>query len=100
MSFYGLQYYRRNGSLPGMPSRGAYDANAIDPDKEAFSTAPHDDEYAPVQHSDLHDPAHDRFNADDYNTGYSGYTPAGESSTEYAGASQSSRVHFPPANYD
>jgi hypothetical protein len=27
----------------------------IDPDKDAFSTAPHDDEYAPVQNTDDHD---------------------------------------------
>ena len=84
-----------------MPSRGAYDANAIDPDKEAFSTAPHDEEYAPVHHSGMHDEDHApvHFNADDYDTGYNGYAPAGESSTAYTG-SQGGRVHFPDGNYN
>lgn len=56
MSFYGVKYYRSNGVLPGASrtpssSYNAHNNMMIDPDKEAFSTAPHDDEenmYAPV----------------------------------------------------
>ncbi|ESZ93690.1 hypothetical protein SBOR_5930 [Sclerotinia borealis F-4128] len=54
MSVYGLMYYRREGYLPGA-SRAPNNAAMIDPDKEAFSTAPHDDEYAPVHHAEEHE---------------------------------------------
>ncbi|KAL3421220.1 hypothetical protein PVAG01_07665 [Phlyctema vagabunda] len=54
MSVYGCIYYRKNGYLPG-GSRAPTNAAMIDPDKEAFSTAPHDDEYAPVHNTDAHD---------------------------------------------
>lgn len=62
MSIYSLQYYNWNGRLPGydkvkLHSRGdANDPSAIDPDKAAFSMAPHDEEaaYGPV-HADDHD---------------------------------------------
>ena len=47
MSVYGAVYYRREGYLPGA-SRAPFNAQQIDPDKDAFSTAPHDDEYAPI----------------------------------------------------
>jgi len=51
MSVYGLLYYRREGYLPG-GSRSPTNAHMIDPDKDAFSTAPHDDDYAPVNNND------------------------------------------------
>ncbi|RDW87336.1 hypothetical protein BP5796_03030 [Coleophoma crateriformis] len=54
MSVYGCIYYRNNGYLPG-GSRAPNSAAMIDPDKEAFSTAPLDDEYAPVHNTDHHD---------------------------------------------
>ncbi|KAF7927488.1 uncharacterized protein EAE98_005870 [Botrytis deweyae] len=54
MSFYGLVYYKREGYLPGA-SRAPNNAAMIDPDKEAFSTAPHDDEYAPVHNVEEHE---------------------------------------------
>lgn len=49
-------YWKREGYLPGA-SRAPYNSTALDndPDKEAFSTAPHDDEYAPVHNTDDHD---------------------------------------------
>jgi hypothetical protein len=53
MSLYGVTYYKREGYLPGA-SRAPNNANQIDPDKDAFSTAPHD-EYAPVHNIDDHD---------------------------------------------
>jgi hypothetical protein len=59
MSVYGAIYFHREGVLPGgsrLPSNSA----TIDPDREAFSTAPHDDEYAPVHMNDKdhHDDMH------------------------------------------
>ncbi|KAG9235407.1 hypothetical protein BJ875DRAFT_272380 [Amylocarpus encephaloides] len=57
MSLYGVVYYKREGYLPGA-SRAPHNAQQIDPDKEAFSTAPHD-EYAPVHNIDDHDVLHD-----------------------------------------
>lgn len=51
MSVYGVIYFRSNGTLPGA-SRIPTSASMIDPDHEAFSTAPHDDEYAPVHMND------------------------------------------------
>ncbi|KAI9733504.1 MAG: hypothetical protein M1818_007252 [Claussenomyces sp. TS43310] len=53
ISVYGVMYYRRNGNIPGM-SRIPTNAALIDPDRDAFSTAPHD-EYAPVHLNDKDD---------------------------------------------
>jgi hypothetical protein len=41
-------YFQRNGTIPG-DTRIPTNAAMIDPDREAFSTALHDDEYARVQ---------------------------------------------------
>ncbi|KAH8597011.1 hypothetical protein B0O99DRAFT_619134 [Bisporella sp. PMI_857] len=57
MSLYAVFYYKREGYLPGA-SRAPTNANMIDPDKDAFSTAPHDDEYAPVHNDDHEIPIH------------------------------------------
>ncbi|KAI1479734.1 hypothetical protein K445DRAFT_322034 [Daldinia sp. EC12] len=54
VSVYTLRYYQRTDSLPGYENIGA--SQNIDPDKAAFSMAPHDEEaYAPVQMDDHHD---------------------------------------------
>jgi hypothetical protein len=65
LSVYTIKYYEMNTALPGYDGVAArrnrpMDAAAIDPDKEAFSTAPHDEEsaYAPLGMSDHHDDAH------------------------------------------
>jgi hypothetical protein len=73
MSLYGVMYFRRTGTLPGA-SRIPQNANMIDPDAEAFSTAPNDDEYAPVGMHD-HDPKDDHndfdtSHVDRYDTAY------------------------------
>jgi len=123
MSVYGLVYFRREGYLPGA-SRAPYNAQTIDPDKEAFSTAPHDDEYAPVHNADEHEIADhaegsgygpgpsssmgNRYDASSYTsggyvppqvhdepTGYTGYSGAGSVNTSVGG-----RVQFPDARYD
>lgn len=100
MSVYGIKYYRTNGVLPGA-SRAPYGSNKIDPDKEAFSTAPHDDEYAPVQSNDHDHEDHDHVGGEfDTSTSYSGYVPQHEnelSHDAYRGPEE--RVHFPPGNY-
>src|SRR3954454_16538553 len=54
MSLYAVFYYKREGYLPGI-SRAPTNAQMIDPDKDAFSTAPHDDEYVAVHNTDEHE---------------------------------------------
>lgn len=52
ISVYTLRHYRFHGELPGYDKQRITNDN-IDPDKAAFSMAPHDDEaYAPVQMDD------------------------------------------------
>lgn len=121
MSIYGYTYYRREGYLPGA-SRAPHNAQMIDPDKEAFSTAPHDDEYAPVHNADEHEiPDHvggngygagssmeSRFDTPSYTSG--GYVPpqVHDEPTGYTGYSGSApvntgvggRVQFPDGRYD
>ncbi|WYZ38833.1 hypothetical protein EsH8_III_000747 [Colletotrichum jinshuiense] len=59
VSIYTLKYYQFHGALPGYDKQKIAGDN-IDPDKAAFSMAPHDEEaYAPVQmddHNDDHTP--------------------------------------------
>jgi len=106
MSVYGVKYWRTNGVLPGA-SRAPYGSSSIDPDKDAFSATPHDDEYAPVQNNeheaDEHD--HDGAAGDQFDTAYhSAIDPSfyggGTGHEEYPAAGGSPRVHFPSANYD
>jgi len=118
MSFYGVAYYRREGYLPGA-SRAPFNAQAIDPDKEAFSTAPHDDEYAPVHNTDDHESEVGNpyasvsgstvGSAYESNTAYSGYVPphVADEPSGYQGYSGSGpinnsggRLNFPEARYD
>jgi hypothetical protein len=118
MSFYGVAYYRREGYLPGA-SRAPFNAQAIDPDKEAFSTAPHDDEYARVHNTDDHESeasgtpytvgGSTAGSAYESNSGYSGYVPphVGDEPSSYQGYSGSGpintsggRLNFPEARYD
>ncbi|KAI1391082.1 uncharacterized protein F4822DRAFT_426935 [Hypoxylon trugodes] len=57
VSVYTLRYYQRTDTLPGYENLGGNEN--IDPDKAAFSMAPHDEEaYAPVQMDDHHDDHH------------------------------------------
>lgn len=117
MSLYGVVYYKREGYLPGA-SRAPFNAQQIDPDKEAFSTAPHDDEYAPVHNTDDHElPDHEAsayggssaaapYDANSYGGGYvpptvhdepTGYT--GYSGAAPVSSSASGRLQFPEARY-
>lgn len=120
MSVYGLLYYRREGYLPG-GSRAPANAHMIDPDKDAFSTAPHDDEYAPVNNNDdtelggrfggrhspdpLATPSEvPSYNAPSYHSGsYNPPTVHDEPTgyTGYSGASSNDgRATFPPGRYE
>lgn len=67
LSGYTLQYYKFHGTLPGYDSRQIGGDN-IDPDKAAFSMAPHDEE------------AYERVNMNDHDGGLGG------SSSAYGGA--------------
>lgn len=113
-------YFRREGYLPGA-SRAPTDAAMIDPDKEAFSTGPHDD-YAPVHDADDHTipeagPSYTGAGTstmggmgyedtraygvyapprvDDEDTGYTGYSGA-----QSPGIGPTGRLQFPSARYD
>ncbi|KAF4630455.1 hypothetical protein G7Y89_g7686 [Cudoniella acicularis] len=127
MSLYGVVYYKREGYLPGA-SRAPHNAQMIDPDKEAFSTAPHDDEYARVHNVDDNEVIHDAggpgyglgsgYGSEPSNPGNQspryeapytgGYVPPSvhddTSYSAYAGASSvgssSGRAQFPDARYD
>ncbi|KAI0145058.1 hypothetical protein GGR57DRAFT_319878 [Xylariaceae sp. FL1272] len=58
VSVFTLRYYQANGELPGYERLGSMTQN-IDPDKAAFSMAPHDEEaYAPINMDDHHDDHH------------------------------------------
>lgn len=52
-----MQYYKFHGNLPGYDNRKIRSGENIDPDKAAFSMAPHDDE------------AYERVNMDDSEVG-------------------------------
>lgn len=119
MSVYGFLYYRREGYLPGA-SRAPQNAQMIDPDKEAFSTAPHDDEYAPVHNADEHEmPDYGGYGAGPSSMGSRHDVPSYSSGgyvqpqvqdepTAYTGYSGSAPVHtgaggrveFPDGRYD
>lgn len=114
MSVYAISYYNREGYLPGL-SRAPTNAQMIDPDKDAFSTSPHDD-YAPVHNADEHEihnyPAagssglgEQRY--DDPTPSYGGgsyvpsHSPEDIAYTGYSGSQQpDGRVQFPTARYD
>ncbi|PHH83300.1 hypothetical protein CDD82_2270 [Ophiocordyceps australis] len=67
VSAYTLQFYKFHGTLPGYDARQIRvpDGANIDPDKAAFSTAPHDDE------------AYERVNMDEHETGGSTFADPG-----------------------
>lgn len=86
VSFYTLNYYQFNGTLPGYEKIASRkDHNNIDPDKAAFSMAPHDEEtYAPVNmddHDNDHHTTNTPYNADSYGSHSS--RPMFDSETEY-----------------
>ncbi|KAK4143724.1 uncharacterized protein C8A04DRAFT_37148 [Dichotomopilus funicola] len=76
LSIWTLKYYQWNNRLPGY-DRAQIGSQNIDPDKAAFSLAPHDEEsYAPVNIND-HDHDHDNDHHDDtshYGGGRSDYS--------------------------
>lgn len=81
LSAYTLQYYQFNGTLPGYDKIASRKNHQnIDPDKAAFSMAPHDEEsYAPI-HADEHEDTHGGapYNADSYTS-----HPMFDSETDY-----------------
>ncbi|KAK3299408.1 uncharacterized protein B0H64DRAFT_388395 [Chaetomium fimeti] len=98
-SIWTLKYYQWNNRLPGY-DRTQLNSQNIDPDKAAFSLAPHDEEsYAPVNAAD-HDHDHDNdHDHDDRLDGSSSYGGAGtglggrsDYSDPYGGAGTASHV--------
>jgi len=111
ISIYGVFYFRRNGTIPGIARAQQADINRIDPDIEAFSTEPHD-EYAPLHLNDKDDQLQDmhtemgegegsgRYEAE---TSYTGAGGAGYNSQSdiggYHNSSQSSVAYQPHDAY-
>ncbi|KAK4242277.1 hypothetical protein C8A03DRAFT_40398 [Achaetomium macrosporum] len=85
LSVWTLKYYQWNHRLPGY-DRGQLNSQNIDPDKAAFSLAPHDEEaYAPVNMND-HDHDHDHDDHDHDGSHYGGPAPQSDYSDPYTGA--------------
>ncbi|KXX78468.1 hypothetical protein MMYC01_205593 [Madurella mycetomatis] len=86
LSIWTLKYYQWNNRLPGYDRTKLDSSQNIDPDKAAFSLAPHDDEaYAPVNMND-HD--HDT----DHDTPYGG--ARSDYSDPYAGGAGGARSDY------
>jgi len=119
MSLYAVFYYKREGYLPGA-SRVPTNAQMIDPDKDAFSTAPHDDEYVAVHHTDddleIHDlPGAGAHSNSSYDAppmhgggyappsvsdeGYTGYTGAQGLGRQSPQVGENGRIKFPEGRY-
>jgi hypothetical protein len=116
MSVYAVIYYNREGYLPGL-SREPGATQMMDPDKDAFSTVPNDDEYAGLQDTEENETqgyptaassslGEERYDnsAPSYATGP--YVPTAAENTGYTAYSGSQqqdiggRVQFPTARYD
>ncbi|KAI1075827.1 hypothetical protein F5B20DRAFT_366283 [Whalleya microplaca] len=92
VSVYTLRYYQYNGNLPGYENLGK--SKNIDPDKAAFSMAPHDEEaYAPVN---MDDHADDHHNDTPYDPDSFGSRPMFDSDTAYRPHSTSPAPHENP----
>ncbi|KAI0004008.1 hypothetical protein F4779DRAFT_621548 [Xylariaceae sp. FL0662B] len=91
VSIYTLRYYQYNGTLPGYENMGRN--QNIDPDKAAFSMAPHDEEaYAPVQSDDHNDDHNDNpYDPDSFSS-----RPMFDSDTSYRPHSTSPAPHENP----
>ncbi|KAL2119224.1 hypothetical protein VTJ04DRAFT_6184 [Mycothermus thermophilus] len=106
ISIWTLKYYQWHHRLPGYDRSGPAGNQNIDPDKAAFSLAPHDEEaYAPVNMHDQDDP-HDTATEyggggarSDYTDPYS-RTGAGSTTNYAANASTVSSYHDNPFRRD
>ncbi|CCC13308.1 hypothetical protein SMACR_06599 [Sordaria macrospora] len=91
LSIYTLMYYKWNNRLPGYDNLHARNQN-IDPDKAAFSLAPHDEEaYAPVnvndrddEHSQIGGGIGGHSDYDDTNTHLGGQVGGGGGRSDYS----------------
>ncbi|KAI9049349.1 hypothetical protein LZ554_007193 [Drepanopeziza brunnea f. sp. 'monogermtubi'] len=100
MSLYGVVYYKREGYLPGA-TRAPFNAQTIDPDKESFSTAPHDDEYAPVHNTeqlDEHELPQQALSDSHYSASNMG-SMGGRFNADSYGGYQSPALHDEPTGY-
>ncbi|KAH8882784.1 hypothetical protein GQ53DRAFT_700276 [Thozetella sp. PMI_491] len=100
LSIYSLKYYEWNNRLPGY-DRGSAEVQNIDPDKAAFSMAPHDEEaYAPVsgQDHEEHDTSYGGAGLDPY-AGPSGSQVSDPYATVHSTNSQASYGANSQASY-
>ncbi|KAK4453662.1 hypothetical protein QBC34DRAFT_394672 [Podospora aff. communis PSN243] len=97
LSVYTVKYYQWHNRLPGY-DKLALNSQNIDPDKAAFSTAPHDEEaYAPV-HMDDHDNDATRPAHSDYSDPYGAPSHISDPYTGAAGVSGSQVSYGAPQN--
>ncbi|KAH6987769.1 hypothetical protein BKA56DRAFT_279537 [Ilyonectria sp. MPI-CAGE-AT-0026] len=68
ISAYTLTYFNFHGNLPGYDNRKLRGGENIDPDKAAFSMAPHDDEAYERVHADENEPTGSQYNSNSYNS--------------------------------
>jgi len=112
LSVWTLKYWQLNGSLPGY-ERTQITSQNIDPDKAAFSTAPHDEEaYVAVQmndHDHDHDHGHGHYDdaygghgADPYGAGPAARhdNPFDDHHNAYAPQTGAGRAYAPPTAQD
>ncbi|KAH8162122.1 hypothetical protein CIB48_g6123 [Xylaria polymorpha] len=96
ISAFTLRFYQQNGDLPGYEKIGS--SQNIDPDKAAFSMAPHDEEaYAPINMDDHHDDTHDAH--DEHNRPSVSPHPS-PFADPYAAPSGGPKIYAPPAADD
>jgi len=107
MSLYAVFYYKREGYLPGA-SRAPGNAQLIDPDKDAFSTAPHDDEYVAVHNTEEHELGSHSLNAEPFDVqgrhdtpmyGEGGYMQPTVEETGYTGYQGRQSPHVEETGY-
>ena len=88
LSIWTVKYWQFNNRLPGY-DRGQATAHNIDPDKAAFSTAPHgDDAYERVDMDDHDDHRAGRYDADPYGAPSTVSDPYGPGPSSTVGGSQ------------
>lgn len=102
VSLYTLNYYNFHGNLPGYDNRKVRGGENIDPDKAAFSMAPHDDEAYERVNMDDQEPSSNPYGSYNSNHNQGGYNDTsynGNGSNRYGDANPYSTDDDDPARY-
>ncbi|KAF4982373.1 hypothetical protein FZEAL_1992 [Fusarium zealandicum] len=99
VSAYTLKYYTFHGNLPGYDNRQIRSGDNIDPDKAAFSMAPHDDEAYERVNMDDNEPTGNPYGGGYNNSSYNSTSRYGEANPYGADDDDGSRYgSMPPRN--